>query len=69
MPATKEATLSDWVGRQGPRSEVRYGLTSDGILLVVQGEDDLCGMLEMLNQGVGGEAMVPDEEHQVQEGP
>ena len=48
---------------------MRDGITSNGILLVVQGEDDLCGMLEMLNQGVGGEAMVPDEEHQVQEGP
>ena len=33
--------LSNWTGGRALRSEVRDGLTPDGILLVVQGEDDL----------------------------
>ena len=28
----------------------------------------MCGVLEVLDQGVGGEVMVPDEEHEFQEG-
>ena len=32
---------STWAGSRTLRSEVRDGLTPDGILLVVQGEDDL----------------------------
>ena len=48
---------------------MRDGLTSDGILLVVQSKDDLCGVLGVLDWGVGGEEMVPDEEHKFQEGP
>ena len=40
-----------------------------GILLVVQSEENLCGVLEVLNQGVGWEELVPDEEHELQEGP
>ena len=47
---------------------MRDGLASDGILLV-QGEDNLCGMLNVLDQGVGGDEVVPDEEHKFQEGP
>ena len=47
---------------------MRYGLTSDGIFLVVQGEDDLCGMLKVLDWGVRGDEMIPDEEHKIQEG-
>ena len=39
----------------------------DGILLTVQGEDDLCDMLKMLDWGVCGEGIVPDEEHKYQE--
>ena len=34
----------------------------DGVLLVVQGEDDLCDVLEPLNWGVGGEEGVTGKE-------
>ena len=61
-------TRSNWTGCRELRSEVRDHLTSDGILLVVQGEDDLCGMLKVLGWGVGGDEMAPDEEHKIQEG-
>ena len=59
---------SDWAGCQRLRYEVRDGLTLDGILLVVQGEDDLCGVLEVLGWGVGREEMPPNEEQKFQEG-
>ena len=36
--------------------------------MVVQGEDDLCGMLKVLDWGVSGDEMVPDEEQELQEG-
>ena len=62
-------TRSNWTGCRELRSEVRDHLTLDGILLVVQGEDDLCGMLKVLGWGVGGDEMAPDEEHKIQEGP
>ena len=42
---------------------MRDGLTSVGILLVVQVEDDLCGMLKVLGRGVAKEEVVPNEEH------
>ena len=45
---------SNWAGCWGLRSEVRDGLTLDGILLVVQGEGDLGGMLKLLVWGVWG---------------
>ena len=48
---------------------MRDVLTSDVILLVVQGEDNMCDMLEILDWGVGGEEIVRDKEHQFQEGP
>ena len=48
---------------------MRDGLTSDGVLLVVQGEDDLGDMLKLLDHGVCGEEIVPNEEHKLQEGP
>ena len=48
---------------------MRYGLTLHGILMVVHSEENLCGVLEVLNQGVGWEELVPDEEHELQEGP
>ena len=48
-------TRSNWSGFRALRSEVRDGLTSDGVLLVVQGEDDPGDILEPLHQGVGGE--------------
>ena len=47
---------------------MRDGLTFDGILLAVQGEDDLYGMLKFLYRGVCGEEIAPDEEQKFQEG-
>ena len=41
---------------------MRDGLTLDVILLVVQGEDYLCGMLKVIDRSVDGDEMVPDEE-------
>ena len=43
---------SNWAGRRALRSEVRDGLTPDGILLVVQGEDDLGDVLKPLDWGI-----------------
>ena len=57
-----------WAGVQALRSEVRDGLTSDGILLVVQGEDDLSNVLKPPNWGILGEEGVPGEEEEVHEG-
>ena len=50
---------SNWAGCRGLQSR---------ILLSVQGEDDLCSMLKVLNQGIDVDEMVPDEEHKFQEG-
>ena len=47
---------------------MRYGLTSDGIILVVQGEDDLGDVLKPPDWGIGGGKGVPDEEEKVHEG-
>ena len=58
----------DWAGYRVFQYEVRDGLTSDGIVPVVQGENDLCSLLTVPNQGVGWEELVPDEEHEFQEG-
>ena len=43
-------------------------LTSDGILLIVEGDENLDGLAEMLGGSVPGEGEVPDEEHEVHEG-
>ena len=40
---------------------MREGLALYGVLLVVQGEDDLGDMLKLIDQGVYGEEIVPDE--------
>ena len=48
---------------------MRDSLTSYGILLVVQGEDDLGGMLKVIDRGVSRDDMVPNKEHKFQEGP
>ena len=47
---------------------MRNYITLDGILLVVQGEDDLCDMSKILDRGICREEIVPDEEHEFQEG-
>ena len=54
--------LLNWAGCWGIRSEARDGLTSDDVLLVVQGEDDLGDMLKPLDRGVRGEEGVSDKE-------
>ena len=43
---------SDRAGDQGVQSEVRNILPSDGVLLVVQGDDDIGSVLELLNAGI-----------------
>ena len=59
---------SNWAGGRSLRSEVRDGLTSNGILLVVQGEDDLCDVIKPPGWGIGGDAGVPDEKDELLEG-
>ena len=39
----------DKAGCRGVWFKVRDGLTSDGVFLVVQGENDLCCLVEVLN--------------------
>ena len=48
--------------------EVREILPSDGVLLVVQGEDDMGGMLGTLDGGIGRDEIVSSEEHEFQQG-
>ena len=43
---------SNWAGCWGLLSELRDGITLDGIFLVVQGKDDLGEMLKLLDWGV-----------------
>ena len=59
---------SNWAGGCALRFEVRDGLTLDGILLVVQGEDYLGDVIEPPDWGILGEEGVPGEEVEVQEG-
>ena len=44
------------------------GLTADGILLIVEGGDNLSCPVEILGGSVSGEEKVPDKEHEVHEG-
>ena len=53
-------------GRLG--AEVRDGLTADGILLIVEGEDNLSCPAEMFCGSVPREEEVPDKEHEIHEG-
>ena len=59
---------SNWAGGRALRSEVREGLTSDSIILVVQGEDDLGDVFEPPDWGILGEEGVPNKEDEVHEG-
>ena len=43
-------------------------LAADGILLIVEGEDNLSCPAEMLGGSVPGEKEVPDKEHEIHEG-
>ena len=51
------------------RLEVRDGFPLDCILLVVQGKDDLGGVLEIFDWGISWEESIPNGEEKVQEGP
>ena len=44
-------------------------LATDGILLIVKGDDNLGGLMEIFVGSVPGEEEVPGEEHEVHEGP
>ena len=46
-----------------------YGLVKDGILLIVEGDDNLGGLVKMLNGSVPGEEEAPDEKHEFHEEP
>ena len=59
----------DWVGCGGLGAEVGDGISADGILLIVEGEENLSGPLEILGRIVPGEEEFPDEEHNIHEGP
>ena len=59
----------DWEGRRGIWYEERDVLTLDGFLMIFQGEDNLIGVLEVLNWGVNWEEPVPDKENEFQERP
>ena len=61
-------TRSNQVGWYQLISEVRDGFPLDFIHLVVQGKDDLGGVLEMFNWGVRWEESIPNKEDEVQEG-
>ena len=58
-----------WAGCGGIRTELGDGLAVDGILLIVKGGDHFSGLTEMLGGNVPREEEVPDEEHEVHEGP
>ena len=58
----------NWSGDRSLQSKVRYGLTTDCILLVVQGKDDLGDVLDPPDWGILGEEGVPGEEDEVHEG-
>ena len=58
----------DWAGCGGLRTEVGDGLAVDGILLIVEGDDNLSGLAEIIGRSVSGEEEIPDEEHEVHEG-
>ena len=53
----------DWADCGGLRTEMGVGLAADGILLIVEGDENLGGLAEMLGGSVPGEEEVPDEEH------
>ena len=59
----------DWAccGRLG--TEVGYGLAPDGILMIVEGEENLSGPVEMLGRSVPGEEKVTNKEHDTHKGP
>ena len=53
----------DWAGCGGIRMKVGDVLAANGILLIVEGDDNLSGLAEMLDRSVLGEEEVPEKEH------
>ena len=51
------------------RIEVGDGLAVDGILMIIKGDDNLGGLAEILGRSIPREDKLPDEEHEVHEGP
>ena len=62
-------TRLDWAGCGGLRTEAGDSLTMDGIILIVEGDDNLGGLVEMLGGSVPGEEKFPNKEHEVHEEP
>ena len=62
-------TCLDGAGCGGLGVEVGDGLAADGILLIVEGEDNLSCQAEMIGGSVPGEEEVPDKEDEIHEGP
>ena len=60
---------SDWADSQRLRYEVRDSIIQDGILLVVQGADNMSGLLDVINGGVFQQDLVPHKKRKFQEGP
>ena len=58
----------DWADYGGLRTEMGYSITADGILLIVESDENLGGLAEMLGGSVPREEEVPKEEHKVHEG-
>ena len=58
----------DWAGCSGLRTEVGDSLTADGILLIIEGDENLGGLAEILGGSVPREEEVPGEEHEVHGG-
>ena len=59
---------SNWIGWWKLWSESRGGLTSDGVLLFFQVEDNPGNVLKLLDRGVCGQDIVPDKEHEFRRG-
>ena len=57
-------TGPDGAGCGGLGAEVGYGFSADGILLIVEGEDNLSCPAKMIGGSVPGEEEVPDKEHE-----
>ena len=58
----------DWEGCGGIITEVGDGLAAYGILLIVQGDENLGGLAEMIGGSVPRKEEVPGEEHEAHEG-
>ena len=55
----------DWADYGGLRTEMGYSITADGILLIVESDENLGGLAEILGVSVPGEEKVLDKEHEL----